>query len=100
MQEEKKEAIALDDANIAKFSNRLANDALDPSGLFNDLINNVGRTPGSDDFAALCTAISSDYPSLFDRYIEGETGDVERTLREIEWEIWFHIGVAVGRRLR
>jgi hypothetical protein len=50
---------------------------------------------------ALCTAISSNYQSLFDRrYKKGETGDVELEMRDIEKEAWFHIGVALGRRLR
>jgi hypothetical protein len=89
-----------DDTKIATLSNQLASEVLQPSDLFNDLLDAVSSEPTDKDFTALCTAIRSDYPSLFDRYKKGETGDVARDVHDVEKEAWFHIGVAIGRRQR
>jgi hypothetical protein len=90
-----------DDTKIAALSNQLASEVLQPSDLFNDLLAAISSEPSDKDFTAICTAIRSDYPTLYERYYKnGETGDVARDVHDVEKEAWFHIGVAVGRRQR
>jgi hypothetical protein len=98
MSREQKE-LAYDDAQILNVSSRIVDKALQPQALADYILDHVDECAG-EDLQALRTAIDLSYPELQARFDKGERGDVKTELTIIDELVKFHIGVAVGRRVR
>ena len=95
----KQKQLAYDAAEILNVSRRIVDKALQPQALADYILNYVDDE-AAEDRLALRTAIDSRYPEFRKRYEKGERGDVGTELHIIDELVKFHVGVAVGRRVR
>jgi hypothetical protein len=87
------------EVDIAALSERIVGPPMQPSSMFAHVLDTfVGFK--DEQFAALCTAIRPDYPQWFEQYKKIGEENAVLDMHTAEKEAWFHIGVAVGRRLR
>lgn len=89
-----------DDVPISNFSRRIVDKALQPRALANYILDYLDDEAEAADLLALRIAIDSRYPDCRERFERGERGDVAAELTIIEEMVKFHIGIAVGRRVR
>jgi hypothetical protein len=93
--------LAYDEAEILNVSTRIVDKVLlRPQALANYVLDHVEDENEAEDLEALRTAICDQYPELRERFDRGERGDVTSELAIIDELVKFHIGVAVGRRVK
>jgi membrane-bound lytic murein transglycosylase MltF len=95
----KQKKLAYDEAEILNVSRQIVDKALQPSALADYILDHVDEC-AAEDLRALRTAIDSRYPEFRERFERGERGDVTTELTIIDEMVKFHIGVAVGRRVK
>ena len=88
------------EAEILNVSRRIIDKALQPQAVADYILDHLDNEAAKDDLLALRSAIDSRYPEFRKRYEKGERGDVETELTIIDEQVKFHIGVAVGRRVK
>jgi len=91
--------LAFDDAKILHVSSRIVDRALQPFALADYILNHLDDEQ-AENLLALRTAIDSRYPEFRRRFDEGERDDIAPELTIIDELVKFHVGVAVGRRVR
>ena len=95
----KQSGLAYDEEKIASISKRIIDKATQPNALAEYFLN-YSEDEAGEEMDALRSAINSDYQDFRQRFVQGERGDVETELNVIREQALFHIGVAVGLRLR
>ena len=91
--------LAYDDVKILNVSSRIVDMALQPQALADYILDFLDER-ATKDLLALRTAIDGRYSEFRRRFESGERGDVEAELNVINELTKFHVGLAVGRRVR
>ena len=92
--------LAYDEAEILNVSRRIVDQALQPQAVADYILDHLDNEAAKDDLLALQSAIDSRYPEFRKRFENGERGDVTAELHIIDELVKFHVGVAVGRRVK
>jgi len=95
----RRQTLVFANAQILNISRRIVDTTLQPQALADYILDCLDEH-AAEDLRALRTAIDSRYPEFRERFEGGERGDVGAELNVIDELVKFHIGVAVGRRVR